>query len=135
MTTLPSGLSEIIANEEDLARFITQSNHFSALMAKPAAFLPSKSRETSISRHSGDPKEELWALGMVAAGERKLYGAAIVKANIIRASQLEVYAAEPPPRHAVIKGWPWDETDPDLQKAKQKEIAMVISSQAVLLLR
>jgi hypothetical protein len=132
---LPSGLSEIITDDEALARFLTQRSHFSSLMAKPAAFLPSpKSRETSVSRHSGDPREELWAIGMVAAGERALYGAAIFKANIIKSIDLEVVSAEPPHRHAAIKGWPWDEMDPDLQRAKQKEIATVIASQAVLLL-
>jgi hypothetical protein len=135
MATLPSGLSEIIANEEDLARFLTQSRQFSS-MAKPAAFLPNpKDQETSVFRHEGDPRDNLWTIGLAAAGERKLYGAAIVKATIVRASQLEVLADEPPPHHAIIKGWPWDKADPDLQKAKQKEIAMFIASQAVLLLR
>jgi hypothetical protein len=133
---LPSGLPEIISDEEDLARFLTQRSHFSSLTAKPAAFLPSpKSQETSVSRHSSDSREELWAIGTDAAGARALYGAAIFKANIIKAIDLEVVAAEPPYRHAAIKGWPWDEMDPDLQKAKQKEIAMVIASQSVLLLR
>lgn len=133
MATLPSGLSEIVADEENLARFLTQSSQFSASMAKPAAFLPSpRDHETSVSRHGSEPWEVLWAIGLAAAGERNLYGAAIVKARVVRAAQLKVLADEPPPRHAVIRGWPRDEADPDLQKAKQKEIAAVIASQAVL---
>ncbi len=40
MATLPSGLSDIVADEEDLARFLTQSSQFSSTMAKAAAFLP-----------------------------------------------------------------------------------------------
>jgi hypothetical protein len=134
MAMLPSGLPEIISDDEDLARFLTQSSQFTSSMAKPAAFLPNpKDQETSVFRHGIDPRENLWTIGAAAAGERKLYGAAFVKAAIVRASQLEVLADEPPLHHAVIKGWPWDKADPDLQKAKQKEIAMIIASQAILL--
>ena len=136
MATLPSGLPDLVADEEDLARFLTQSSQFNAVMAKPAAFLPSpKDRETSVSRHGSQPLEKLWALGMDAAGDRHLHGAAIFKAHTVREAQLEVVADEPPLYHGVIRGWPWNEADPVLQKAKQKEMASVIASQAVLLLR
>lgn len=136
MATLPSGLPDRVGDDEDLARFLTQSSQFNASMAKPAAFLPSpKDRETSVSRHGSEPLESLWALGVQAAGGRGLYGAAIFKARAVREAQLEVMADEPPPRHAAIRGWPWDEADPELQKAKQKEMASVIGSQAVLLRR
>lgn len=133
MATLASGLPDHVGDDEDLARFLTQSSHFNATMAKPAAFLPSpRDRETSVSRHGSQPLESLWALGAGATGERSLHGAAIFKANAVRTAQLDVHPAEPPPRHAVIRGWPWDESDPELQKAKQKELAAVIASQAVL---
>jgi hypothetical protein len=131
MATLPSGLPDLVANEEDLARFLTQSGQFNDLMARPAAFLPNpKDRETSVSRHGRAPLESLWAIGLVAAGARHLYGAAIFKAQAVRAALLEVMADEPPPRHAAIRGWPWIENDPDLQKAKQKELAALIASAA-----
>lgn len=136
MATLSSGLAEEIDEEEDLARFLTQSNQFNSLMAKPAAFLPNpKDRETSVSRHGREPLERLWTIGAEAAGGRNLYGAAIFKARVVRETRLEVTADEPPPRHGVIRGWPWNEADPELQKAKQKEIASVIASQAVLVHR
>ena len=136
MATLPSGLPDLVADEENLARFLTQSSQFNVSMPKPSAFLPSpKDRETSVSRHGSQPAQDLWALGLVAAGERKLHGAALFKARIVRAAQLEVAADEPPPRHAVIRGWPWNAADPELQKAKQKEMAALIASEAVLLLR
>lgn len=136
MATLPSGLSDSISDDEDLARFLTQSSHFSATLVRPAAFLPSpKDRETSISRHGPEPREELWTIGLSAAGARTLYGAAIFKAQSVRAARLEVTADEPPPRHAVIRGWPWDEADPELQRAKQKELALLIASKANLLRR
>jgi hypothetical protein len=40
MATLPSGLEEIITDDEDLARYLTSSSQFNAVMVKPAAFLP-----------------------------------------------------------------------------------------------
>lgn len=136
MPILPSGLSDIVADEEDLARFLTQSSQFISRMPKPAAFLPSqKDHETSVSRHGSEPRESLWSLGKEAAGERNLYGAAIFKAAVVRAIQLEVFAAEPPPRHAVIRGWPWNESDPESEKARRKEFALRIASKAVLVLR
>ena len=131
METLPSGLPEHIADEENLARFLTQSNQFTASMVKPAAFLPRpKDRETSISRHGREPLNGLWEIGLVVAGERNLYGAAIFTASAVRAVQLAVESAEPPPRHAAIRDWPWGENDPDLQRAKQKELAVLIASAA-----
>ena len=69
------------------------------------------------------------------ARERTLHGAAIVKAHDVRAAQLDVIAAEPPPRHAAIGGWPWLDDDPELQKAQQKERAALVASKAVLLRR
>jgi len=133
---LQSGLAETVADDEDLARFLTQSSQFNSLMAKPAAFLPNpKDRETSVSRQGSKPSDTLWAMGAVAAGERKLYGVAIFKASVVRMAQLEIEPDEPPPRHAEIRGWPWLENDPELQKARQKEIASIIASESTLILR
>lgn len=65
----------------------------------------------------------------------RLYGAAIVKARDVRAALLQVSAAEPPPRHAALRGWPWLDDDPELQKAQQKERAVLVSSKAGLVRR
>jgi len=136
MATLLSGLPDYVGDDEDLVRFLTQSGQFNASMAKPAAFMPNpKDRETSVSRHGREPLERLWAIGVAAAAGRGLHGAAIFKAAAVRSVQLEVLADEPPPRHAAIRGWPWDGPDPEMLKAKQKEIASVIASQALLLRR
>jgi hypothetical protein len=137
METLPSGLPKIVDDHEDLARFLTSSSQFNAKMAKPSAFLPNpKDRETSMFRHGREPADALWAIGSrEAAGERTIHGVAICKAGHIRSLALQVDAEEPPPRHAAIRGWPWGESDPELQKAKQKELAGLIASQAALLTR
>jgi hypothetical protein len=128
---LPSGLPEHVADEEYLARFLVQKNQFTASSVKPSAFLPSpRDRETSVSRHGREPIEQLWELGTAAAVGRPLYGAAIVKTVRVRAAQLDVLSDEPPDRHAVIRGWPWLESAPDLQKAQQKERALSLASAA-----
>ncbi len=128
---LPSGLPESVADDEDLVRFLTQSNLFKSMVAKPAAFLPNpRDRETSVSRHGRQPEQSLWQLGQEAAGSRNLYGAVFFSARDVRAAQLEVFADEPPMRHAVISNWPWMDNDPELQKARQKELAVLLASAA-----
>lgn len=128
---LASGLPKTVADDEDLARFLTQSNHFNALLAKPAAFLPHvASRNTSVSRHGRVPLDDLKALGEAAAATRKLYGAAMFKATDVRNATLAVESSEPPLRHAIIVGWPWNDGDPELQKARQKELALLLCSAA-----
>lgn len=135
MGTLGSGLPELVSDDEDIARFLTQSSHYNSLMAKPSAFLPNpKHRETSVSRHGRDPLDRLWELGRLAAGNRNLHGAALLKAQSIRAAALEVLAAEPPPRHAAIRRWPWIEKDLELQKAQQLSAAQDLAKNAILIL-
>src|SRR5690625_4938438 len=115
MPVLPSGLPEQVADDEDLARFLTSSGHYNRTGVRPSAFLPSpKDRSTSVSRHGGDSIDELRRLGQgaVAKSGRNLHGAAIFKAAVVRKSQLAVDSSEPPKRHALIHEWPWTEDDP-----------------------
>lgn len=134
---LPSGLPEHVANEEDLARFLTSSGHYNASAVKPAAFMPNpKNGETSVFRHGAEPLEPLLLIGRQEVGiERRVHGAAIVKAAVIRRAELEVRAGEPPARHADIIDWPWSREDPDFGKAKQKELAALIAQKACDFLR
>lgn len=128
---LPSGLPESIADEEDLARVLRSSGHYSSTCVKPAAFLPAKDGMTSVIRHGADPVGALWRAAEAVLGDAIRHGAAICKAAVIRAEGLDVLAHEPPPRHANIVGWPTN-ADPELQKAQQKEIALAIASQSTL---
>lgn len=135
MEMLPSGLPEIVADEEDLARFLTSSGHFNSKMVKPSAFMPEiEDRETSVFRHNGEPPEEIWAIGEEHAAQgRTIHGAAFIKAGNVRAIRLEVFPDEPPSMHAVIRNWPWTEPDPDLRKAQHKELAILLAKDAHLL--
>ena len=134
---LSSGLPEVVDSEEDLARFLTSSSQFNSAGVKPAALLPKPTNhETSVFRHASQPSESLWRIGADhLAGARKLYGAAIFKAVHVRAALLDVVAQEPPPRHANIVGWPRSQSDPELEKAKQKERAVLIAQHAELVRR
>lgn len=132
MPVLPSGLPEIIGDDEDLARFLPTSRWFSSNGPKGVAFLPTE-RETSVFRHGDHPRDELWALFTEHVRGPRLHGAAIVKARDVRAEKLDIIAGEPPPRHAAIRGWPVD-SDPAVQKAQQKIRAAQIASKATLLL-
>jgi hypothetical protein len=134
-TTLPSGLPETVDAAEDLARFLTQSSHYSGRTAKPGAFLPSpKDQATSVSRHGTEPIEALRQLGLVAAGNRSLHGAAIIKSGAVRDVGLDVDVDEPPERHALIRGWPWFENDPQLEKAQQKGKALQLAAASEVVL-
>ena len=133
---LGSGLSHRVDNEEDLARFLTSSSHFNSTTVKPAAFLP-KDEETSVFRHGAEPRLQLWQIAeenLKLPEGRKCHGAAIIKAYSVRTSRLDIIAEEPPPRHANIKGWPLLD-DPSMQRAKRREIAQELASNAVLLRR
>ena len=130
MASLSSQLPDTIEDGEDIARFLTQSSHFNNQRVNPSAFLPDSSRESSVSRHGRVPIQDLCSLGLVAAGSRKLYGAAMLFARDIRAASLEVVPDEPPERHAVVRGWPWMDSDPEMQKARQKERALELASAA-----
>lgn len=131
---LLSGLPEQVGNEERLARFLTSSSHCNTTMVRPAAFLPETNAwETSVFRVVIGPLEGLWAVGAEHAAQgRNLHGAAIIEARNIRAVGLDVIAEEPPPMHAAIRNWPLLQNDPEMQKARHKELAIKLASQAIL---
>lgn len=132
--SLPSGLPEEVADEESLARFLLFSGHFNRSHVKQSAFLPNpKDGRTSVFRHGAEPKNALEAIGQLEiSSERNLYGAGIIKASDVRAVELEVKAAEPPPRHADIFDWPWMKDDREFGKAQRKEMAILLAQRSVL---
>lgn len=133
MGPLLSGLPEYVDNDEDLTRFLTQSNQFTASRVKPAAFLPHpKHRNTSVFRVGSDPVRlrDIWTQNN--PGDRPLRGAATCKATHIRSAGLEVVASEPPPAHANIEGWPWLADEPEIQRARQLERASQVAAEATI---
>jgi hypothetical protein len=88
-----------------------------------------------VFRHGKEPRDVLWGIGqsVVNMGTRKLHGAAFLQANDIRNAALDVEADEPPDRHANITKWPYDHSDPVLEKAKRKELAIVLASKSSMI--
>lgn len=136
---LPSGLPERVADEEDVARFLTSSGHYNATAVRPAAFMPNPSNgETSVFRHGGEPLAALRAMGEAEVGvSRRVHGAAIVRAGVTRSVGLAIRAGEPPPRHADIVGWPGAAQDPDFgaegtrraDRAKSRSADLVLNTE------
>lgn len=138
MPDLPSGLSEVVGEDEDLARFLRSSGDYSGAIVKPAAFLPDPKdpdKETSVFRHGAEPRPDLWKIAsdhIVLDQGRRIHGAAIFKAGHVYRARLIVVPGGTPSRHAGIRGWPWIPDDPKTQKAQQIERAQQIAQYAEL---
>ncbi len=101
----------------------------------PSTIVLNEERAKHWLDHGAQPSDRLWRIGReIVAGDRHLHGVAIFKAKDVRAVTLDVFEAEPPPRHAAIRGWPRPESDPELAKARQKEMATAIAEHAQILL-
>jgi hypothetical protein len=104
-------------------------------MPKPAAFLPNpKYKNTSVFRVGNDPETLRKKWQITTNGERILKAVAVCKTAEVRNAGLNVIAKEPPEAHANIECWPWLENDPELEKSKQREIALVIAQKSALVL-
>ena len=137
MAKLRSGLDEIVADDEEIARFLTSSGYFNSRSAKPPAFQPDPADgKTSVYRHGGSPPDELWQIASDHLGkDRRVHGAAILTARSLRLIHLDVESSEPPPRHADIVNWPTDADSPEEQKSKQKLLALQLCASARLVMR
>lgn len=130
---LPSGLPDLVDDEEAIARILRSSRHYSSGAVKAAGYMPASDGALSVLRHGAVPVDALWQLATETLGvDVTIHGAAICKAGVFREKDLEVRADEPPLRHANVVGWPTD-PDPELQKSKQKEIALALASKSALL--
>jgi hypothetical protein len=111
---------------EPIARFLTATRHFSPKnnLVKQGAFLPDPYSETSVARIRNLSEEEIWGYGerYVAAAltNGKIYGRADVPASAVTESNLTLFPDSPPPRHALIGGWP---AEKDARKAMALELA------------
>lgn len=135
-TVMPAPL-EPIDDREPIARFLTSDSQYSSVGPKAAAFLPSKFPvETSVFRATDDPLEEFWSLAdQHIVSPRRTHGAAILPASQVRLFGMFLIPDEPPPQHAVIRGWAVDGQDPAMEKAKRKEQALLLASRARLAVR
>jgi len=120
--------------DEPLARFLTQSYHYSHEkgVVKPAAFEPPRDLHLSVFRIDGLVITDVWRIGKQQVTEKmkspaKLYGFADIKASTIQDSNLRIESDNDPPRHASVVGWPEE-------KSKRKLIAIELASRSQLVL-
>lgn len=112
--------------EELTTRFLLQRSHFSAerVRVKPRTFEPARrDHKTSIFRIQALSERRIWALGQKFVGdlhEKDVLARADISVAQIASAGLTVEAAEPPPRHANIAGWP---TEKDAWKSQAQELA------------
>jgi len=107
-----------VGQDEPLSRFLTESGHFTLPgRTKKKAFEPGfnseqQRHETSLFRISALSDSEIWDIGVaeVATPRNKpLLARTDILAGSVRGhAPLDVIEDEPPPRHAVIVGWPGD---------------------------
>lgn len=131
---LPSGLSEVVDDDEPLLRFLIHRNNFTARRVKPEAYFPARAdNKTSVFRHAAGPRVEVWLLADQNLGERHARAVAMYRAISVGKADLRVEPDEPPPRHANLSGWP--APGDALDKAKLKEIAAALAESAELITR
>lgn len=117
-----------VDDEEQLARYITQSGQFrkSNGTVKGDLFMPHPHTELSVTRHKDATEEEIWSAGKEVAAKRgKLYGRADILCSHCKIESLTV-SAKPlshNPNHADIEGWPESKADKKLLAQKLAEAA------------
>jgi len=122
-----------IAAEELLSRFLVHKDDFSpkAGRIRPRAFLPGPKGEVSVCRTQDMTDEEIWDWGtehvLSRRPENVLHGRAELQASVAFENGLRAIPDEPPPRHAVITGWPEE-------KDARKGIAADLAARATLAL-
>lgn len=132
---LPSGLHEIVGNEELISRFLTSHGHCNASVVKPGAYLPNrKNGKLSVARHSAEPISESQMIAKEDFGLEKAFGVALLDAEAFRDEGLDFEADDTPPRHADVIGWPWLPDDPEFGKSIQKLKAASLAQKAARIL-
>jgi hypothetical protein len=126
LSNLPSGLAELVADDEEVARSIMSSSWVakSTGRIKHNAYMPAPDDDTSVFRCTKMDVSDVRSL--ISEDRLTEHGAAVVPVYAVRDTSLDVIASEPPKRHANIRGWPRVH-DPEEQKSKRKEIAMGIA--------
>lgn len=118
-----------VEDDELLTRFIKTWRHIrsSNNTVKHEAFMPHSTLiELSVFRHIGLTQEELWKIGHTQLA-RPIYGRADIYCYSVKRQNLTVEPNHSLINHANIKNWP-------TEKAQQKIIAMVLASEATLIL-
>lgn len=133
-----------ISDNERLSRFIFDQDAFTASTGRMSfrQFLPPMkgdyTEEVSVMRTETLAEEVVWTLGQDTAAEasgrsvraRADFAALAARAGRIGIWQLDVQPSVPPPRHALVVGWP-----PVSQREARKSLAQQLRRGAQLVVR
>ena len=130
MTGAPASVGPAWTGREELARFLTQSNHHTSGRVSARAFtLPKNETQLSIFWSEGLSEAERWLLADEQLQVRPAIGAALFTPDVVGRAGLHLDRdGTDHPRHASLGGWP-------TEKDAQKECASVIAAEATLRLR
>jgi len=116
-----------VADTERLANFVLESNKLTRDGVHFKAFLPGGDGQRSLFRIDGLSDEYVAATGQAFVGnlrDKLVLGWGTIRAASIRkVIPLLLRADKPPPRHAVIEGWP-DEIE------RRRALAMQLASKS-----
>ena len=116
-----------VVDDEPLANFVLEENKFKPDGVHWRAFRPGSDGERSVFRVQDLCDEYIAATGQAFVGnlrDKQILGWARLSASAVRAgTPLLARPDVPPPRHAVIVGWP-------SEKERQKALAMLLASRA-----
>jgi hypothetical protein len=111
-------LGDAIAPTEPLTRYLIHRKGFFSEVenrVKRRAFMPHpRDNETSVFRIQDAAEPRIWAMGRTFVADpqgRPLYGRADILASLVTDLRLTTRAEDAPPRHAVISGWPQEESE------------------------
>jgi hypothetical protein len=128
---LPSGLPDIVGDDEPISRFLTSRNHYNTTAVKPPAFIPNpKDGCLSVARHDAEPIQESERMAKEDFNLPKAAGVARLPALAFRKEGLDFRADDTPPLHADAIGWPWRKDDPEYGKSERKLIAAALAQDA-----
>jgi hypothetical protein len=133
-----------ISDTERLSRFISDEDSFTLSTGRIdfREFLPPKkgphTEEVSVMRTEGLADDAVWAIGDRVVAERSGrpirargdFTAPAVRASRAETWQLTVRPDAPPPRHALVVGWP-----PAADHQRRKNLAKQLRAEATLVVR
>ena len=123
---------EKIALADPISRFLVDKRHFSSenRRVKPNAFLPDAILQTSVFLIRDLSEKDIWSLGdkALAEGSRVPRGRAHFIVSDVAATNLRLLVDSPPPRHAILVGWPND-------KSARMALAQELANRSQLILR
>lgn len=125
--------------DDPIIRFLYESNEYKEMqnLVTAKAFTPhSKDKETSVFNLDPTDRNALWKHASLHGRQDKtVKAAAHISASAVVECNLKLASAIPPPKHAVINGWPFDIGEEAMMRAQRLSLQQFLSSRSILLMK